>query len=622
MSVTSSETNKFPLNTSKWYGRTPVIRDIYKYIMVGCTPRSTFGEQDFAVEYENEYEKSIELQRKDSMSEKTSYSASENTENPKKDVGGTEFSTAFGIFFSCVGSVIGSGNIWRFPRIVAQNSFDQGSLAFLIVWIISLFLWSIPIIIIEFTIGRFTKSGPLVSFTKFFGQKLAFIGGWTVFVPFLISCYYNVIVGWCFYYVYYSCAATELPKDQPESVKVFDDFTQGSKYPVLCHTISLALVTICVFGGLKWIEWVNSTLVTLLAIIILVTFGWALSLDHADIGLQYLFTPSWSSLANAELWIQAFIQNAFDTGAGLGHYAVYSAFFKRTDSSVIYAITLPMLNNLVSLICAMSIFSTVFATMISTRPTLTITAIQNLMKESGPGSTGLTFTWIPVLYQTMGIAGRVLCGLFFICLSFAGLTTQISNIQLTTVTLKNCGVSHYIATTISVIITFLLGVPAALDIHYLTNQDFVWGFALIISGLLYCVLPMYYGTERYRRKIVNEFGIGDWYLYPIWTFLVIFLIPILAAVFIVWWAIGLLQGPNWNSLGETSFFLTIIEWCALLVVLLILNLILVKCNINILNRDDSDGYDPYHLELVPYKEDDHGLVIEVQEKDVEPMDIF
>lgn len=80
--------------------------------------------------------------------------------------------------------------------------------------------------------------------------------------------------------------------------------------------------------------------------------------------------------------------------------------------------------------------------MIATRPTLTVTAIKELMKESGPGSTGLTFTWIPVLYQTMGTAGRVLCGLFFICLSFAGLTTQISNLQLTTVTLQNCGGIH------------------------------------------------------------------------------------------------------------------------------------------------------------------------------------
>ncbi|VDN08958.1 unnamed protein product [Dibothriocephalus latus] len=522
--------------------------------MLGCTPRSTFGINETEVKADDEYEteKPIELQSKSSMSDKSSYTGTEVEESPKEDAGGTEFSSALGIFFSCVGSVVGSGNIWRFPRIVAQNSFDEGSLAFLIVWIFSLFLWSIPIIIIEFTVGRFTKSGPLISFSKFFGQKLAFIGGWTVFVPFLISCYYNVIVGWCLYYVYYACATPELPKNETESIGVFNSFTQESNYPVLCHTISLVLVTICVFGGLKWIEKVNTTLVTLLAIIILITFGWALSLQYADVGLQYLFTPAWSSLGSAELWIQAFIQNAFDTGAGLGHYAVYSAYFKRSDASVIYAVTLPIINNLVSLICAMSIFSTVFATMISTRPTLTITAIQNLMKDSGPGSTGLTFTWIPVLYQTMGIAGRVLCGLFFICLSFAGLTTQISNVQLTTVTLKNCGgmlhrillkiyinspinarFGHYIATTIAVVITFLLGVPAALNITYLTNQ-----------------------------------------------------------------------------------------WLVLVVVLLILNIILVKCHIDILSKDDGQGYDPYHLEQVPYGQEEHGLVVEVEEKDVEPINVF
>ncbi len=53
------------------------------------------------------------------------------------------------------------------------------------------------------------------------------------------------------------------------------------------------------------------------------------------------------SISNPRLWIDAFIQNAFDTGAGLGHYAVYSGFFKRTDKSVIYSITLPIINNMV-----------------------------------------------------------------------------------------------------------------------------------------------------------------------------------------------------------------------------------------------------------------------------------
>ncbi len=119
--------------------------------------------------------------------------------------------------------------------------------------------------------------------------------------------------------------------------------------------------------------------------------------------------------------------------------------------------------------------------------------------------------------------------------------------------------SHYVACAIAILATFLLGLPSALNINILTNQDFTWGFGLIISGVLYSFIPMYYGTERFRKRIINEYGIGDVHVYFIWTIIIMLVVPILGAVFIIRWAIDLLDGPDWAALTETSFFTVMIE---------------------------------------------------------------
>ncbi|NNF02841.1 MAG: sodium-dependent transporter, partial [Rhodothermales bacterium] len=64
------------------------------------------------------------------------------------------FSSRLGLLLSVLGIAVGTGNIWRFPRIAATNSGDQGAGAFLLAWIIFLLIWSIPLIIAEYALGR------------------------------------------------------------------------------------------------------------------------------------------------------------------------------------------------------------------------------------------------------------------------------------------------------------------------------------------------------------------------------------------------------------------------------------------------------------------------------------
>lgn len=82
------------------------------------------------------------------------------------------FTSRFALILSVIGIAVGTGNIWRFPRIIAQN----GGGSFLIPWIIFIFTWSIPLIIIEFSIGRRTRKGTAGAFGKLVGKRYHWMG--------------------------------------------------------------------------------------------------------------------------------------------------------------------------------------------------------------------------------------------------------------------------------------------------------------------------------------------------------------------------------------------------------------------------------------------------------------
>ena len=91
------------------------------------------------------------------------------------------FTSSFSVLISSLGSVVGTGNIWRFPRICARHATDGGGLVFLLVWFCFLWLWSIPLVLIEFGVGRFTRKGPVEAFKELIGPAYRFLGAYVAF---------------------------------------------------------------------------------------------------------------------------------------------------------------------------------------------------------------------------------------------------------------------------------------------------------------------------------------------------------------------------------------------------------------------------------------------------------
>ncbi len=479
---------------------------------------------------------------------------------------GQRFTSRWGLILSAMGVAVGTGNIWRFPRIAAQSAGESGAGAFLIAWLIFLFLWSIPLIIAEYASGRKYRSGVVGVFLKGMGKKFAWIGSFVAIVPLVITFFYTVVVGWCIYYFVYMLF-NPLPENFESSMTIWESY-QGSVWPLLTHMIAVGLGALAIWKGIRSIEKVNKILIPSLLVIVLISVIRAVTLPGAGEGIAYLFRPQWDQLGDPRVWLDALTQNAWDTGAGWGLFLTYAAYMRKEHGAVGNAFLTGIGNNTVSILSGIMIFGTVFA-VLKHEMGMTSPEVLDIMKTSGPASTGLTFIWMPQLFDKM-FGGGILSILFFLGLTFAGFSSLIAQLELPTRVLIDTGLKRNRSIAVIVILVFLFGIPSARNLDFLSNQDFVWGVALMISGALIAFLIIKQGTQQVRLEIndtANDRKIGKW-----WVYVMNYFIPIAATVLLIWWlSQSFVPGEWYNPFKAFSLMSCIFQWSIVLLVLLIFN---------------------------------------------------
>jgi NSS family neurotransmitter:Na+ symporter len=460
------------------------------------------------------------------------------------------------LILSVLGIAVGTGNIWRFPRIAAQNGGDDGAGAFLLVWVAFLVAWSLPLIIAEYALGRMGRMGVIGTFVRLGGKTMAPLGGFVGFVAAAIMFYYSVVSGWCFFYLGHAVSAP-LPTSTEAAKATWDAFQAGS-FPLLLHGLAMGLGTLAVRRGVASIERLNRILIPSLLLIVVVSAVRAVTLPGASEGLAYLFRFEPSQLANPNIWLEALTQNAWDTGAGWGLILCYGAYMSRRDTVVKNAVITGVANNTVSLLAAATVFGTVFALL---GAEMSRTEVLAVLKDSGPASTGLTFIWMPQLFAKMQ-GGRLLAIVFFLGLSFAALSSLLSMIELSTRTLVDIGMTRERASTLVGIGGFALGVPSAVDLDVLSNQDFVWGVALMLSGLFIARLVTTRGTAAVREQFRGV--ADDWDPGPAWELWMRWVVPILAVALLLWWLFlsATVYAPEtwWDPTDPFSLMTCLVQW--------------------------------------------------------------
>ncbi len=471
------------------------------------------------------------------------------------------FTSRWGLIVSTLGIAVGTGNIWRFSRVVAQN----GGGSFLIPWVIFLLIWSLPLIISEFALGKLTRRAPIGAVAISTNNKFTWMGAFIAFVSTAIMFYYSVITGWCIKYFFSAVSGNLFHTD--DYLRYWNNFS-SNYYPLLFHFISMGFGSYVVYKGIiKGIENVSRILVTLLVAILLILFFRAITLPDAIEGIKYFFTPNIEYLMNLKVWLNALTQNAWDTGAGWGLILTYATYMKQKEDIALNATLIGFGNNSISLLAGIIIFSTVFA--------LGSNDDMKLISQSGPANTGLTFIVLPRLFSKLSgimLINIIFASLFFLALSFAALTSLISMIELATRTLIDFGINRIKATIIVSIFGFIFGIPSALNINFLINQDWVWGVGLILSGAFIAYSVNKLGVDELRNKIINGYGadikIGKWYNY-----LMKYFVPLQAIILLIWWLISSTTWDSewWNPFHRENLGTCLFQWMIVLFVFYILN---------------------------------------------------
>lgn len=467
------------------------------------------------------------------------------------------FSSKLGLILSVLGIAVGTGNIWRFPRIAAQNGGQEGAGAFLFAWVCCLFLFSIPLIIAEYGIGRHGRKGVIGSFIKLVGEKYAWMGAFIGFVATAIMFYYSVVAGWCLYYLVESLTSS-LPAGMEQAETIWYGF-QGSAWPPFFHAVMMGLGGLIVIEGISSIERINKILIPSLLLVVVISLIRAVTLPGSFQGIEYLFTPDWSTLAKPSLWLEALTQNAWDTGAAWGLILTYAAYMRSRDDITLSAFQTGIGNNIVSLLAAVTIFSTVFGTLGSSMDN---GQILDIMKTSGPASTGLTFIWMPQLFNQMA-GGQIFAVLFFLGLTFAAFSSLISMIELASRVLVDMGFPRKNATIAICVTGFLLGMPSAISTDILANQDFVWAVGLMVSGAFMSFAIIKFNPDRFRSVIVNtdehRYTLGKW-----WTVVIKYVVPVEVISLLFWWiylSITSYAPDSWyNPLSAFSVATIALQW--------------------------------------------------------------
>lgn len=479
--------------------------------------------------------------------------------------GNSRFSSRLTFLISAIGVAVGTGNIWRFPRIMALNSGENGAGSFLIPWIIFLFIWSIPLIISEYIIGRKFRNGTIRSYYNLVGKNFGWMGGFIGFVTFMISCYYAVVVGWCLYYFIYFIFNI-LPIQTSESWLIWNNF-QLSFYPLICNFVVIFFGGAIISKGVFSIERVNKIIIPTLLFILLICFVRSLTLPNSITGIKFFFSIDFDELLKPKLWLDALTQNAWDTGAGWGLFLTYAIYIKYKFGVVKNAFITAIGNNFISLIAGVMIFSTVFSILIIDGQSQDF--IIKTLRDSGPASTGLTFIWIPQLFNEIPL-GRYLSIIFFLGLLIAGISSFISMIELSCSNLIDLGFSRKKSIMFICSAIFLLGIPSASNTSFFSNQDFVWGIGLIISGIIISIGVIRYGANKLKSEEIENNSF-DWKLDSRWKFIIKYIVPILGTVLVCWWlflSLSIYEKEYWyNPFYTYSLMTCIIQWFLVVVIL-------------------------------------------------------
>ena len=435
------------------------------------------------------------------------------------------FGSKFGIIAAAAGSAIGLGNIWRFPYVAGEN----GGGAFLIIYLAIVLVIGLPMMLAEFSIGRYTKRNVFGAF-KALKPKSAWplVGMLGVLTPLVIVIFYSVVSGWTMNSLWGAILNNFKGLSNDEVKAGFGAFVASGWQPIGWAIGFVALTGVIVIAGVeKGIERYSKILMPVMVLILLIMGIYSMTLPGFGEGMRFLFRPDFSKI-NGTVFLEALGQAFFSLSLGMGIMITYGSYIKDKDNMATTVGAVALSDTLIAILAGIAIFPAVFSFGIS--PT------------SGPD---LVFITLPGLFQQM-TGGYVLSIMFFVLLLIAALTSAVS---ITEVLVAYCSEEFRISRRragifISLFVMVMASVCAisqmpdsSLRIAGLNLFDLFdkvsATYMLPVGAFFITVFAGWvFGKERFRGQITSG-GLYNRHVYPIVLFIVRFIAPIvILAIFL------------------------------------------------------------------------------------------
>ena len=323
------------------------------------------------------------------------------------------FGSRAAVIMAMAGSAIGLGNIWRFPYVVGEN----GGSAFIVVYLISSLLLSLPIFLSEAVIGRTTGKGTFGAMEQLApGTRWKWLGLLTVVSPLIILSFYSVVGGWSVEYLLKSLTFSFSSGNEAEAGAFFGRFISSVWGPLVCHTVFLAICALIVAAGVKkGIERFSTITMPVLFVLIVLIMVYALFLPGSRGGVIWLLKPDFSKLTASGV-ASAMGQSFFSLSLGVGTILTYSSYVRKDESLMVSSLGTAGFDLLFALIAGFAVIPAVFAA--------------GIEPSAGPG---LVFETLPYIFASMGteapVVSAIVAILFFLAILVAAFTSAISMLE-------------------------------------------------------------------------------------------------------------------------------------------------------------------------------------------------
>ena len=415
-----------------------------------------------------------------------------------------------GFALAAMGSAVGLGNVWRFPYITGK----YGGGAFVLVYIGCVLIVGVPIMLVEFLIGRKAQRNAVGAFRALRPRSPWVLTGWLgVLTGFVILSYYSVVGGWVLHYVFLSLR-DQFAGGSPEGIAaLFRSLEENRLLQVFWHAVFMLLTIIIVAGGVqKGIERGNEVMMPALFLLLCALLVYALQTEGARRGLDFLLSPRWKDLSPTAV-LDALGQALFSLSLGMAAMITYGSYLSKKTNLVSSAFYVAAGDTLVALLAGVVIFPLVFTF--------------QLEPTAGPS---LLFRTMPIAFGQLP-GGQPVALAFFFLFTFAALTSSISLLEVVAAYfIDERGWSRKQASWIQGGIIFLLGMPSALNLNYLGFMDGLATNYLLPTGAFLIALFTGWGLKSQERQQEFEMGEIQSFAYLGWSFVIRYISPVAVAL--------------------------------------------------------------------------------------------